>query len=141
MIQGAGSWRSFIWLSAALAGFNVIVLFLFYPESNFHRPTFEQIVNPVPSEEEKNMASHLEDGLKTTVEQEKEESLHNLYGAQSVKVSNPSWVETWTTFWTVDHDANFFKVLLHPIMFVTYPSILWAVFTYGVALSPQIILM
>jgi MFS family permease len=140
MEQYTGSWRNFVWLSAALAGFNALLLLATFPEPNFRRPTALQTLHT--AEEEKGNVSHIEQGKDTKdIVQDIESKPAALLGVQNVAVSNPSWKKILTTTTKVDVEVNLFKTLLHPVVFLTYPPVVWAIFIYGVALSPQIILM
>ena len=137
MVQySPGTWRDFVWVSAALAGLNLLLMFLFYPESNFHRPIPRSITNR-SVENFKNL------------EQEKSPSSTHIdfdihqspYGVQHVDHVHVSWISIWNTFWTVDETVSFRRAMIRPVLFLLYPPVLWAVLVYGAALGAQVILM
>lgn len=136
MLEGTNSWRDFVWFTAALAGFNLLVLFLAFPEPNFTRPSVLQAVHL--TETDKDDIKHVENEKSANGLISEPAALH---GVQTVDISNPSWMRTLSTTWKVNHEVNLVKTFLHPLVFLTYPSVVWAIFLYGVSLSPQIILM
>lgn len=132
MVQySPGTWRDFVWLSAAIAGLNLVLLILFYPESNFHRPHDEpstQARNSSESDAEKGTTEHI---------RERETS----HGVQHIDHVQVPWTSIWFSFFTVDKTVNIFKTAVKPLAFLAIPNVLWAVFVYGTALSAQIIMM
>ena len=140
MVQELKSWRGFIWFTAALAGFNILVLWLLYPESTFRRPTVQNVARETASDG-KTESSCIKDNKPESRGVEHSVGMEALYGVETVNISNPSWSTIWTSFLKTDQEQSFVKVLLHPLIFITYPSVLWAIFIYGMALSPQVMLM
>lgn len=132
MVQySPGTWRDFVWLSAAIAGLNLVLLILFYPESNFHRPHDEsstQARNSSEGDAEKGTTEHI---------RERETS----HGVQHIDHVQVPWTSIWFSFFTVDKTVNIFKTAVKPLAFLAIPNVLWAVFVYGTALSAQIIMM
>lgn len=125
------TWRDFVWLSAAVAGLNLVLLMLFYPESNFHRP-HEVAASQTGGAPE----DHAEKGAsESTLEQ----APH--HGTQYVDHVHVPWISIWSSFITVDKTVNIFGAVLRSLAFLAFPNVLWAVFVYGTALSAQIILM
>lgn len=126
-----GTWRNFVWLCAAIAGLNLVLLVLFYPESNFHRPRDA----PVSRE-----------GSSTETDPEKAVSTHAdehavSHGAQRVDTTHVPWTSIWFSYVTIDRVVSLPKTIVRPLAFLAFPNVLWAVFVYGTALSAQVILM
>ena len=146
MVQySPGNWRDYMWLCAALAGFNLILLILFYPESNFHRPPL-----PTGSEHSSTNSQHVADSQSPNdIEGKSEEFRTENQNTTTVQPTNVQhvnhikvpWHSIWFSFMKIDHSVNFFKAFLHPFVFLAYPQVLWAIFVYGTALASQVILM
>ena len=138
MVQySPGGYVDYIWLSAALSGVNLALLFFFYPESNFHRADDLQTPPPLPrsaSSESKPAAMDCENpnespsGLQDT-------------NSKTNYVVNKSLVSVWASFITVDRSVSFFRVCLRPLVLLLCPDVLFATLLYGVALASQLILM
>lgn len=132
MVQdGPGTWRNFVWLSAAVAGLNFVLLVLFYPESNFHRPQ-DASMSPEKSSTEN-------DTEKAVSAHATEHAMP--HGTQQVDHVHVPWTSIWFSFITIDKTISMPKTILRPLAFLASPNVLWAVFVYGTALSAQIILM
>lgn len=131
----ADTWRNFSWVCAALAGLNLVLIFLAYPESTYHR-TADQIVaanlQSVENTSEDKLghaASHVE-------------SLSDIpQGIQHVQHVEIKWRQVWFGPPRYDSGISFLKALLRPFASLLYPRVLWAVFVYGASLASQIILM
>jgi hypothetical protein len=144
MVQySPGTWRDYVWVSAALAGFNLVVMIIFYPESNFHR-SHTVIPEPVPSDraQESTFADESSpDREKHGASSHSAIEMSRPHGVQHVDHVRISWQSVWFSFLKVDSGASFIKVFLHPFVFLSYPSVLWGIFVYGAALSSQVILV
>ncbi|KFZ24527.1 hypothetical protein V502_00993 [Pseudogymnoascus sp. VKM F-4520 (FW-2644)] len=144
MVQySLGTWRDFVWLSAALAGFNLILLILFYPESNFRRPPLPTKFRHHLEESQKAANDYSNDnseGKSTESRVEHSLSIVDPNDVQHVKHIKVPWHSIWFSFIKVDHSVNFLKAFLHPLVFLVYPPVVWAIFVYGAALSSQVIL-
>lgn len=125
----SNTWRSFVWLCLAVAVFNILLLVFLFPESNFQRPD----VHP-----------HMMQELETVADCKENEStfVENVPGAppDEYTIHTPS---LWDILPLIRYDeqTNFLLALISPLRLLTHPSILWVIFTYGIALSPQIIMM
>ncbi|KGO56982.1 Major facilitator superfamily domain, general substrate transporter [Penicillium expansum] len=131
MVQStAQTWRSYFWLCVGLAAVNLVLLFIFCPESNFRRPDFEddgQIgMKPVGDEEatEKSNTSFVE-SASTNVEY----TVHLLPFKERLSLIR------------YNDSINFLKALVDPLRLLRHPSVLWAIYAYGCSLSPQIIMI
>lgn len=137
MVQySPGGYVDFIWLSTALSGFNVLVMFLFFPDSTYHRPD-EAHTPPIlpPSQgSEKAEAEDVERASEVAVQ-------NNNTGAQESYVVPKKMTTVWTSFFSVDHTVSLFKVFLRPLILLFCPEVLFATLLYGIALAAQIILM
>lgn len=144
MVQySLGTWRDFVWLSAALAGFNLILLILFYPESNFRRPPLPTKFRHHSEESQKaanDYSNENNEGKSTESRVEHSSSIVDPNDVQHVKHIKVPWHSIWFSFIKVDHSVNFLKAFLHPLVFLVYPPVVWAIFVYGAALSSQVIL-
>lgn len=144
MVQySPGTWRDFIWLSAALAGFNLILLILFYPESNFRRPPLPTGFGHYSEESQKaanGYGNENSEEKSTESRVEHSSSIVDANDVQHVKYIKVPWHSIWFSFIKVDHSVNLLKAFLHPLVFLVYPPVVWAIFVYGAALSSQVIL-
>ncbi|KAG8630623.1 hypothetical protein KVT40_002242 [Elsinoe batatas] len=122
-----GTWRDFSWVCAALAGFNLVVIYLFYPESTFRRPMIYEVVD----------AEEIEKENDTRVGVVETEGL----GVQHVSHVQVSWPKVWTSLIRYDRSIGFFQAFTRQLAFILYPSVLWAVLVYGTALASQVILI
>jgi hypothetical protein len=67
--------------------------------------------------------------------------IEDLTAIHTVNVSNPTLREICFTPPHIDRSVVFWKTVLHPIIFLASPTVLWAVFYYGIHLACQIIMM
>ncbi|RHZ45161.1 uncharacterized protein CDV56_103435 [Aspergillus thermomutatus] len=123
------TWRSFVWLCFALAIFNVVLLVFLFPECNFERP------EPLTSMQQLQTAADCKENEATFIENASEAPLEEEY-----TVYTPSHREVLRPV-HYDKGTNFFLTLISPLKLLIHPSILWGIFTYGVSLSPQIIMI
>jgi hypothetical protein len=132
MVQySPGGYVDYIWVSAAMSGFNLLLLFLFYPESNFQRPDLHDaplVAESKPGALEIESANEASPGPRDS-------------GDQAEYVVDKRLASVWTTFVTVDHSVNFLKVFLRPFVLLLCPDVLFATLLYGITLASQIILM
>ena len=125
-----GKWVDYMWVCAALAGANLVAIYLLYPESNFVRsgaPLHTIRLDSLPRGDP-------EAEKATTV---RTETINRQY----IKTVPKPWLSIWTSIITVNDDAGFFQIFLRPFKTLLSPSILFAVFVYGTSLAAQIILM
>lgn len=136
MIQySPGGWVDYVWVCAALAGCNLVLLYLLYPESNFDRPELPaQDTLPLP-------AAPGADDLERKPTVFAVEDHNRLERVDTVSVVDKPLTSVWTSFITVDHSVSFFRIVLHPLILLLCPDVLYAIFVYGTALASQIILM
>ncbi len=116
----------YIWVSVALSGFNLVLLFLLYPESNFRRPDLPDttlVADPKPAALEIESANRTAPGTQTEV------------------VVAKTLTSVWVSFVTVDRSVSFFKVCLRPLVLLLCPDVLFATLLYGINLASQLILM
>ncbi len=119
-----------MWVSAALAGFNLVMLFLFYPESNYHRPDTDGAPLALP-QSAKLEASEIEDAHETTQRSD----------IRTDYVVDKPLASVWTSYITVDHSVGFFRICIRPLILLLCPDVLFATLLYGVTLAAQLILM
>lgn len=129
------TWRNFTWVCTALARANLILIFLAYPESTYHRTadqiaavTLQSMENNDPNKLHRD-ASHVES--LSTIPQ----------GIQHVEHVDIHWRKVWFSLPRYDSETSFPKAFLRPFTSLLYPRVLWAVFVYGTCLASQIILM
>ncbi|SPO07008.1 related to MFS transporter [Cephalotrichum gorgonifer] len=129
-----GGWIDFAWVCMALSGLNLVLLWLFYPESNFHRPEAEvtgEVSEVAPVAQKP-----------TTLELDSIEA--NNSGVErivTVDTVPTKWMNVWTSLITVDGSVNILKVGFRPLVLLLCPDVLFATFLYGTALASQIILI
>ncbi|KAK7183732.1 hypothetical protein PSPO01_10068 [Paraphaeosphaeria sporulosa] len=125
-----GSWRDYVWVCAALAGANALVIYLVCPESNYNReimtPTHISLLNTRYAEDISEAGEIVR--MNTT-------SWHH------VNVVKKPWTEIWTSFITVDHKVNLLVAFWRPVQMLSRPAVLFAIFLYGTHLAAQIILI
>ncbi|TKA49867.1 hypothetical protein B0A49_12905 [Cryomyces minteri] len=136
-----GTWRDYVWVSAALAGFNLVVLILLYPESNFHRshvakqPTIAQKEHTVSgADKTKGFSSQLDSlGENGTTA--------DTHGVQHVDHIRVPWTSIWFSFLRVDHQVSLLTVAVRPLIALIHPAVVWGIFVYGASLAAQVILI
>ena len=135
-----GSWRSYFWLCFAVAMTNFVLMFFLYPESTFHRPEFYEKNNESDSDtfiregcdafenafEDK--SGKAEDHVVTDV-------VHEGY-----TIYTPSFKDRLTLF-RYNREDSLFRLIINPLKLLRHGSVLWAIYTCGCALAPQVILM
>ncbi|KAK3898367.1 major facilitator superfamily domain-containing protein [Staphylotrichum tortipilum] len=128
-----GGYVDFIWLSTALSGFNVLVMFLFFPDSTYRRPDDAHTPTALPDSagSEKAEAEDIE----------RASEIAQSAGAQESYVLPKKMTTVWTSFFAVDHTVSLFKVFLRPLVLLLCPEVLFATLLYGIALAAQIILI
>lgn len=124
------TWRDFTWVCAGLAGFNLLAMYFFYPESNFRRPQVYEVA--VTNEEKVKSSTHLE-----TATEKGEAPL----GVQHVDHVQISWPRVWTSLIRTDSTMTTVRAFIRPLLTLAYPSVLWAVILYGTSLASQVILI
>lgn len=118
------SWRAFMWLCFALAVADIGLMLFLFPESNFRRPEWD-----VP-------AIHLE----VTETKAAQEMVEHASPEVVYTVHRPPFVDIIVPV-RLDRELNLFRAIVMPLRLLTRPAVIWVIFLYGCALSPQIILM
>ena len=140
-----GTWRDFVWLSAALAAANLVILILFCRESNFTRPSPQNPQVSNTSSQPDDTSEYLDSKLAHSdhAEESQEEPAKDLRpeGVEHFEHTPISWPAIWFSFIQNDHQVSWLKTFLHPFVFLSYAPVTWAIVIYGVHLSPQVILM
>tara|TARA_R110002003_G_scaffold502_11_gene20124 strand:- start:10033 stop:10479 length:447 start_codon:yes stop_codon:yes gene_type:complete len=128
----SGGWRDYIWVCAALAGANLVAIYLLYPESNFSRPEIHVHHVPLAS-----TWSAEPEGGKRDMMQIEDASRHH------VSVVKKPWRSIWkpSAIITINHEVSLLEVSILPIKLLLRPSVLLAVYIYGTSLASQVILM
>lgn len=132
----AETWRSFYWLCCGAAGFNFILIFLLYPESNFARPGHNVT------------ADHMELLRRRQTNEENEvgpdECLAEVQLAPSTNngytIHKPSCREILIPF-SYNADVKWFVIINKPLTLLIHPCVWWGTFVCAITLSPQLILM
>ncbi|KAK5056799.1 hypothetical protein LTR84_012331 [Exophiala bonariae] len=135
-----GTWRDFTWICVGLAGFNAICIFLFYPESTFHRPDFRHATQPSPVHDvDKSPDAEL---VETSPAQSATATGDaTLTRTDTVVVVQQRWSTIWTTTWRHNQQMSLWTAFMRPLAFLVYPAVLWTVFLYGLHLAAQVILI
>ncbi|PNS14336.1 hypothetical protein CAC42_6849 [Sphaceloma murrayae] len=122
-------WRNFAWLSVALAAFNLTSIYLFYPESTFHRPVpeAESPTTTIPGHEVK-------------IESESTDVRPGTVADHELDIVQVSWPSVWKTFYQYDDSVTTVQAILNPLVFMIYPSIIWVILVSAVALACPLIL-
>lgn len=137
-----GTWVDFSWLCMALSGLCLVMMFSFYPESNFDRPTEGQQAEP--------SHRHSRDAEHSTIADDKETSIHQEAGSQKQQADHGvqhldhvdiEWVKVYTTVCQYDSSLKFTVAILRPVAFAALPPVLWAILVYGSSLAAQVILL
>lgn len=119
-----------MWVCVALAGANLVAIYLLYPESNFIRTE----TNSRAAEHDSNHSNDPEAEKVITARMETINQHH-------VKIVPKPWLSIWTSVITINHDAGLFETFFRPFKTLLSPTILFAVFVYGTSLAAQVILM
>lgn len=130
MQYSPGNWVDYMWVCAALAGANLVAIYLLYPESNFVRSD----VPPHTIRSDSHPRGDPEAEKVTTV---RTETINRHY----IKIVHRPWLSIWASIVTINHDTGLLEIFLRPLKMIVSPSILFAIFVYGTSLAAQIILM
>jgi MFS family permease len=126
------TWRSSVWLCFGMAILDLVLMFFFYPESNFDRPqeSFDQ--------SQMLQEFHRSAKIENTQTEEFVEDSSSTPTAYTIRTPSMSEI-----LWPVSYNSylNFFLAMFEPLKLLAHPSVVWAIFTYGICLSPQVILM
>ncbi|KAI5241796.1 MFS general substrate transporter [Aureobasidium subglaciale] len=147
MVQySKGSWRDYVWLCAALAGFNLLLLIFLYPESNFNRPSIPHPDTLTEDTETPYTSGEIKGNMKGDTAHlgfvEPGNDQHDTpIGVQHVDHIPVSWSRTCLSFFTVDHHVSLLTVAVRPLVVLIHPAVVWAVFVYGTSLAAQVILI
>lgn len=142
-----------MWLCTGLSGFNLLLLILLYPESNFQRPApdadrenssldIDRQDESLEAEAEKPIHEHREtmpthSMTTTTTDLPNDATIH---GSHSVSISDPTFKQILTTV-KIDHETSILRIAFQPFIFCLSPTVIWAFCAYSVSLSAQIIMM
>lgn len=126
----SGTWVDYMWVCVALAGINLVAIFLAYPESNFDRLAPRTLHTTPELELSGNNSDKKSQVVRT------ETSLR-----QAVVTVRKPWTSIWKTFITADDDVNLFRTFAQPFIMLFKPGVLLVIFLYGTSLAAQIILM
>jgi hypothetical protein len=128
------SWRNFVWVCAALAGLDLFLIFLVYPESSFVRPEIG-----APGERRDSTQKEELDGASQVIETRSEKiGLGQQQHGDTVKVSFP---KVWMSFWHRNPMVNLPRAFMLPFVFLGCVPVLWTILVYGGVLASQIIVM
>ncbi|KAH7024150.1 aldehyde dehydrogenase [Ilyonectria destructans] len=138
MVQSSpGTWRDFVWVCAAIAGFDFVAIFLFYPESSFVRPP---LPDSPPSGSNRDESSTPKEELDSAsnVAPHSEHLESERDGNGVVAISLP---KVWTTFIHYNPNISLPKAFALPFVFLGCLPVLWTILVYGSALASQVILI
>lgn len=133
-----GTWRDYIWLCAAVAGFDLIMLFFFYPESSFTRPPLPSQESSVHNNAENANSKENIDGMGQRIKTGSE-SIHSAEAPYTP--ITVSWKEIWTSFIRYNPNVSLWRAFVIPFVFLASGQVLWLIFLYGCALASQVTLM
>ncbi|KAH7162008.1 aldehyde dehydrogenase [Dactylonectria estremocensis] len=129
-----GTWRDFTWLCAAIAGFDFVAIFLFFPETSFVRPPLPDSPALSSNQDNTSVAKEEIDGASNVAGQT--EHLESDNGPVSV-----SWGKIWTSFIHYNPVVSLPRAFVIPFLFLGCIPVLWATLVYGAALASQVILI
>lgn len=118
-----------------MAILDLLLIFFFYPESNFDRPqeSFDQ--SQILQEIHRSAKNE-----NTQSEEFVEDSLPNLPMETTYTIRTPHIAEILRPV-SYNPSFSFFQAMFEPLKLLAHPSVVWAIFTYAICLSPQVILM
>lgn len=134
----AETWRSFYWLCCGAAGFNFILIFFLYPESNFTRPDLDVTADDqMELLRNRQTYEEYEEGPYESLSEEVQlaPSTNNGY-----TIHKPSCREILFPF-SYNADVKWFTIINKPLTLLLHPSVWWGTFVCAITLSPQLILM
>lgn len=116
-----------------MAILDLVLMFFFYPESNFDRPqvSFDQS----QMLQEIHRSAKIEN---TQTEEFVEDSSSSASTPYTIRTPPISEILRLVSY---NPDLNFFLVMFEPLKLLAHPSVVWAIITYAICLSPQVILM
>ncbi|EFX02135.1 aldehyde dehydrogenase [Grosmannia clavigera kw1407] len=135
-----GTWRDYEWVSASLAGFTLVAIFFFYPESSFIRPStdedtpsgsFDLASDPAKKEELDGMSSRVENAVPAAA----------AVAVGTVPVVPISYPRVWTSFFKINPLVRLHRAFAMPFAFVLCVPVLWTIFIYGSSLAAQVIMI
>ncbi|KAI1622066.1 hypothetical protein EDD37DRAFT_684070 [Exophiala viscosa] len=133
----ANTWRNFSWLCAGIAGLNLILMFLLYPESSFDRPPIHP-ATPLPAEKADVEEAQLNSVGKQNLQPAHVESQEDItHGVQHVNHIRVPWTSIWFSSIKYNRSVGFLSIFFRPTAFLVYPAVLWAVFIFA---SPSLLL-
>ncbi|KPM38686.1 hypothetical protein AK830_g7880 [Neonectria ditissima] len=131
-----GTWRDFAWLCAALSGFDLLAIFVLYPESSFIRPPIS--LSPPPNPDQVG-SSATKTELGTIDGESRSEHLES--GKDRHGPVKVSFLQVWTSFVHYNRIASLPKAFAMPFVFLGCLPVLWTILVYGGALASQVILI
>ncbi|KUL86056.1 hypothetical protein ZTR_06508 [Talaromyces verruculosus] len=126
------TWRSSVWLCFGMAILDLVLMFFFYPESNFDRP--QESFDQSQALQEFHRSAKIEN-IQTEEFVEDSSSTPTAYTIRTPPMSEILRPVSYNS------DLNFFLAMFEPLKLLAHPSVVWAIFTYGICLSPQVILI
>ncbi|KAF4548418.1 Nonribosomal peptide synthetase-like protein [Elsinoe fawcettii] len=133
----ANNWRDFAWLSAGMGGFNLVSVFLFYPESTFHRPNHASIPTQPVSGSSASRPDMYADTK--TAESPSPTVSDDAAVVESLGEVPVEWSKVWTSFVAYDRSVSTIQAIWHPYAFLLYPDIIWVVSLIAIALTCPLI--
>ncbi|KAK7413355.1 hypothetical protein QQX98_007732 [Neonectria punicea] len=133
-----GIWRDFVWLCAALSGFDLLAIFLFYPESSFIRSSLSP---QPPLDSPANGSCPTKDDIGTISNGIAGRSEHLERGKAHNGPVRVSFTQVWGSFIHYNAMASLPRAFVLPFVFLGCLPVLWAILVYGSALASQVILI
>ncbi|KAG9233653.1 putative MFS transporter [Amylocarpus encephaloides] len=122
MLAGGYSWRLYFYVEIAFAGALFIVAFLFVEETAYKRVPPSN-VSPTPSSPSTHSAEAKEGGLHV------EETPPAINTAIPKRKTFLQTLKPWSE---INHESEFFMMMIRPFTYFTVPAVFWVICTYGI---------
>jgi hypothetical protein len=126
MLAGGLSWRLFFWVEFAFSLALLILAFFFVEESMYKRPKPNSSLVQRTDIEGKN-------GKSADVDETVEKSSSNTPSEDIPP--RKSYGETLKLWGTIDHDSDFFMMMIRAFTYFVVPPVFWVATTYGKHIS------
>ena len=114
MLAGGYSWRLYFYVEIAMAGFLLIMAFLFVEESGYKRVVPDTDALDAEKTKSSDDTDHIEVGCSPTIP------------------ARRTFAATLKVWGHVDHEVEFFWTAIRSFTYFLVPSVLWVVSTYGI---------
>ncbi|OAG40130.1 hypothetical protein AYO21_05608 [Fonsecaea monophora] len=142
LIQAKG-WRWFHWLTSIMAGVDLILIFLFVPETQYHRDLHKALdsVGIEGNEEMELDAQKASPSGLMTMTKSEDETTTEMVETQNPAPEKRTFLQELKPWSPVQKDVNVVASFLRPWATWCYPSVLWGVFSFSIHVTCVVVLI